>query len=272
MSEENVVELPQTLPELVQPSEVFPGEVIVSEIRYCDEKYMAETNFRPAFPRPITQWDLRIKAYDKVIQLPDGQRVDAIRYGGYDLEQMRQTYEGGQPTGQWELVPVNIRSNKAALISGTWETVVGNIQPVTKLLGLKAMFEFFPQKRVGRRTASNILLPVTVLSPDYVYTGDVQVIIKRAPEGEEISEGVRTSASSINSALTEEVLVQLPALLAGVDSTQSGALVAAIPPNLRSGELINGLLDGSLIETLIKNGALTKTADGKLATVVAITQ
>ena len=100
-----------------------------------------------------------MKALDRVLELEaTGERVDAIRYGGFDLERMNtRRYEyliaNGVDSHQAALEaiePVNLFSNKEAEISESWSRVFGNIEPPEVLEGKKLTVDFYSQKRVGR--------------------------------------------------------------------------------------------------------------------------
>lgn len=261
-----------------EPKEEFPGEVTVSVFRLCDEKYMAPTEFRAALPRAIWQWDLRVKRLDAVYQLFDGSRADVIRYGGYDLERLNNNKAAdlarqGLPLTE-AIEPVNLRSNKEAMISNAWKgafpTQLGAVIPTDPesarvLEGCKAQFEFYPSKRVGRNVAKNVLLPITALPPDYSFTGNQQVFI--VPRRNEDSDGTTASVSVPSAVVSAEVAIeQLPTFLNGQNRSNVPAIMNALPPSLRNGDVVNGLVSGTLFDKLATDGKITIDASGNIVT------
>lgn len=248
----------------IEPKETFPGEVIVSAYRECDPKYMEPNQYRTVkLPRPVWQWDLRVKRLDAVFQLPDGSRADVVRYGGYDLERWNNR------TG--EIEPINLRSNKEALMGGAWVQVFGTIEPPESLVGKKALFEFYPSKRVGRNVAKNILLPlVPALAPDYAFTGEVQVFVVTRDQDGTAPNVTQDGATTANLPQTSVVLseddafAQLPALLDGLNRTDVAGIINKLPANLRHGTVINGIINGSAFTDARLASRITIAADGTI--------
>ena len=253
----------------VEPFETWPAEVIVSAYRECDEKYMVATEFRPALERPVWQWDLRVRRLDARFQLLDGSSADVVKYGGYDLER----YNGR--SGQIETI--NLRSNKEALISNAWIKAFTTIEPPEVLVGKKAMFEFYPSKRVGRNVAKNILIPVLALAPDYVFPGEVEIFVQKTPldEGAAIG-GSSTGATEAPAITTTEVLRTAEAISAlvpflnGVNRATIASIVPSLPANVRTGEVLQGLIDGSIVTQLSNEGRITVDAAGLITVADAV--
>lgn len=264
----------------IEPSELYPAEVVVSHYRECDEKYMLPNDFRKiALPRPIWQWDLRVKALDRVLETPEGERVDAIRYGGFDLERLntreyeRLVAKGTDPhqAALAAIEPVNIFSNKEGEISDSWSGVFGNIEPPEVLEGKKIMAEFFPQKRVGRRNvAKRVLLAREALPPDYTFDGEVEVIKLQRRDDEDTPEPTSTEGTSHTASATD-AKAAIPALLNGKNKNNLQDIIKAVPAELRNGNVIQALIDGSLLNELQTEGTITVTSDGTIKAQVAPT-
>ena len=251
----------------IEPKETFPGKVIASAYRLCDEKYMEPNQFRTQrLPRQIWQWDLRIERLDAVYQLPDGSQVPVVRYGGYDLERFN--------TRTGEIEPTNLRANKEVLIGGAWVACFGSIEPPEQLVGRMAEFEFYPSKKLQRNVAKNVLLPLRALTPDYTFVGDKQVFVvtreAQDARGQESGQaaGVPTQqASTILSA--EAALAQVPSLLHGKNRNNLSELISSLPNDVRRGDIVDGIISGKLIEQLAQDGLITIGADGALAATTA---
>ena len=249
----------------IEPKETFPGKVIVSAYRLCDPKYIEPNQFRTvALPRTIWQWDLRVERLDAVYQLPDGSQVPVVRYGGYDLERYNSR------TGTIE--PTNLRSNKEVLIGNAWVMCFTTIEPPESLVGKMAEFEFYPSKRIGRNVAKNILLPIKALAPDWTFVGDKQVFVVAQEAHDARTGGSDGHVSGITGTTTPLVTGvslpmadaerKLPTLLHGKNRNDIAALINGLPNEVRHGELIDGLISGTLIERLVSDGKITLGADG----------
>ena len=252
----------------IEPKETFPGRVIVSAYRLCDPKYMEPNQFRTVrLPRQIWQWDLRVERLDAVYQLPDGSQVPVVRYGGYDLERYN--------SRKGEIEPTNLRSNKEVLIGNAWVTCFTTIEPPESLVGKIADFEFYPSKRISRNVAKNVLLPIRALPPDWTFVGNKEVFIvtREAQEARDAAAGGGGSAaqSTTGTIAPTGVVVsvavattQLPELLHGKNRNDIAGLINSLPSEVRHGDIIDGLISGTLIEQLARDGKITLGADGTI--------
>ena len=256
----------------IEPKETFPGKVIVSAYRLCDEKYMEPNQFRTQrLPRQIWQWDLRIERLDAVYQLPDGSQVPVVRYGGYDLERFNSR------TGDIE--PTNLRSNKEVLIGGAWVQCFGSIEPPEQLTGRMANFEFYPSKRLQRNVAKNVLLPITPLAPDFTFVGDKQVFIvtREAQEARGqggSGQGTGTTAVTPQSSTVlgaADALARVPALMHGKNRNNLSELLSSLPNEVRHGHIVDGIISGKLIDELAADGLISVGADGQIVATIAAT-
>ena len=265
---------PQGVPSIdprgwIEPKETFPGVVIVSEYRECDPKYMEPNQFRTvALPRAVWQWDLRVERLDAVYQLPDGSQAAVVRYGGYDLERWNNR------TG--EIEAVNLRSNKEQQIGNAWVSLYGTVEPPETLLGKKAMFEFYPSKRVSKNNvAKNILLPISVLPPDWTFTGEKQVFVvsRDAAKTGATPDAARDGASAAPiptavSALTEEeAFARLPSVLNGLNRTDVAGIINKLPAEMRHGSILNGIISGDVFTRLQADGTIQVGSDGAIVAV-----
>ena len=252
----------------IEPKETFPGRVLVSAYRLCDPKYMEPNQFRTVrLPRQIWQWDLRVERLDAVYQLPDGSQVPVVRYGGYDLER----YNARTGT----IDPTNLRSNKEVLIGNAWVTCFTTIEPPESLVGKMADFEFYPSKRISRNVAKNVLLPIKALPPDWTFVGDKEVFVvtREAQEARQAAAGGGGSAAQSTASTTAPTGVvvsvaaatmQLPELLHGKNRNDIAGLINSLPSEVRHGDIIDGLISGTLIEQLARDGKITLGADGTI--------
>lgn len=248
----------------IEPKETFPGEVIVSCYRECDPKYMEPNPFRAtALPRPVWQWDLRVKRLDAVYQLLDGSRAEVVRYGGYDLERWNNR------TG--EIEAVNLRSNKEQQIGNAWVSLYVTVEPPESLLGKKAMFDFYPSKRVSKNNvAKNILLPISVLPPDWTFTGDVQVFVvsRDAAEVGATADAARDGASAApipqatNILSEDEAFARLPSILDGLNRTDVAGIINKLPTEMRHSTILNGIINGDVFSRLQADGTIRVESDG----------
>ena len=272
MTEEGIgVRPPQGVPGIdprgwIEPKETFPGVVITSEYRQCDPKYMEPNQFRTvALPRAVWQWDLRVERLDAVYQLPDGSQAAVVRYGGYDLERWNNR------TG--EIEAVNLRSNKEQQIGNAWVSLFSTVEPPESLLGKKAMFEFYPSKRVSKNNvAKNILLPISALPPDWTFTGEKQVFVvsREATEAGATADAARDGASAAPipqpaAVLSEDdAFARLPALLNGLNRTDVAGIINKLPAEMRHGSILNGIISGDVFTRLQTDGAIEVASNGAI--------
>jgi hypothetical protein len=209
-----------------------------------------------------------VKRLDAVYQLPDGSRAEVVRYGGYDLERWNQR------TG--EIEPINLRSNKEALIGGAWVQVYGTIEPPESLVGKMGMFELYPSKRIGKNVAKNVLIPLApAFDPSYTYTGEVQVFTVTREQQGSVTEDSATA--SVNGAVANAgvvaldeaaVLAALPSFLDGKSRNDAAGIINALPKELRHGNIVNGIINGTVFDQLVAAGSIAIASDGSIATVV----
>lgn len=265
----------------VEPKESFPGFVQVSDYRWCNQKYLDGVVTRIAGQARITQeavldslravnptkvalipqWDLRVKRLDTILQLPDGQQVDAIRYGGYDMVKWNNV--------QNAFVPINPNYGKEAFISGEWKRIAGQTEPPTVLAGKFFSFDWWPAKRFGgSMPAKRVLVPTGVLPPTFEYTGDVRII--QVPDrGDEQSAGgtdAATPAATASLLSEEEAINKLVSeILPGTNSKQAGALLQALTPDMRVNTVMEGVATGTLVKKLAAEGRIVVAADGMIS-------
>jgi len=248
-----------------EPKQTFPGLVVESQYRLADENYKKATQFRPAITEPLPQWSCRVKRLDAILELPDGSRADAIRYGGIDLKRWSRE--------ESRLVNISARYPKEFEISSEWKRVFGQTQPPEILQGRMAMFDFYPSKMYagGRFAASNVLLPVSVLPPDYQYTGEVRVIkVPEKPTDGAAGDGAPVPGPASGPALSEDQAldVLVANVLPGQRANQVAAIIGSLPPELRSfNSIMEGLASGRLIPRLQSEGRITVATDGTISSV-----
>ena len=239
------------------PKESFPGRIVLSQYRWADEKYRAETEFRPALP-PFEQWALQVERLDARGVTPEGAEVPLTRYGGADLKKWDKQNE--------KLVPLSSRNAKEWFIVNEFKRVFGTIHPPEVLEGKIAMFDFYETKSFsGRFTARNILVPTTILSPDYQFTGEVRLIQFRNRDEDEDTGPTQAVTGMSN----EEAESQLAKILPGMSKGNTVSIIQALSPELRTPYVLEGVASGTLIEKLIQSGKLTVNGDNVLAAGVA---
>ena len=275
MPEEQKQEVPLTSEEFgvsidpatwTDPKQTFPGTIEVSTYRWASDDYRKATEFRPAITDPVPQWDVRVRRLDAKLVLPDGQQADAIRYGGIDLKKWSNADEA--------LVKISSRFAKEWFIVNQWKSVFGKIEPPDLLVGRKAMFDFFPSKGFGGPIpARNVLVPVTVLPPEYEYTGDVRLIVvrERAEAGAEAAgtpEGQAAEAPGGAASLVlddEEAKNRLVnEFLPGQNRNRLADIIQVLPPELRGQRILGELATGALIDELVAAGRIQVAPDGTI--------
>lgn len=240
----------------VEPTQEFPGEVVVSCYKWANDKYKAATPFRPQIEEPLPQWDLQVKRLDASLLLPDGSKADAIRYGGIDLKKYSKQAGG--------LVPINMGNQKEYFIMGEWKKAFGTIEPPDRLVSMKAMFTLYLSKKFGGPTPSkNVLVPTAVLDPDYTYDGEVQVFQVQAREGDD--QGTTPEAEAPTILLEEsEAWEKLVDVLVGTNADETRKLLQDLPAELRLPKLMAGLATDDAVKRLVDEGWITVAADGTI--------
>lgn len=270
----------------VEPKVEFPGKVIVSDYRWANQKYldmvieriMRDSKYTleqvlaslaqatPGNHPNIPQWNCQVERLDAAFQLPDGSNAPATRFGGIDMVQWNNREK--------RFMAVVAGGGKAPYITGEWKRVFGTIDPPSVLVGRLAEFDFYPSKRFGGpQPAKNVLVPTKVLPPDYVFTGEKQIIVVTREQAEGQASGDAPlagapDAGQPSSALRyEDALTQLVPLLDGKDGrpAAAGALIGALPQHLRQSEIVSGLATGELITKLVAEGKISLNADGIIA-------
>lgn len=258
-----------------EPKEEMYGEVISARLKWSDEKYNAATEYRVALPRPIQQFELNIKRYDARYLLKDGTFADVTVYAGWDLEKFN------RKTGVIER-PKKTRS-KEMLQQGAWAKLVGALVPnPERLIGMKVKLERFREKEIAPAstpggqpfTAKNVVLPVEILPPTFVYTGEVRTIeVKRE---DSIENAAVVSAAAVNGqgtafASVEDAAAKIAEFLRG--KNESAASVTALndpafPTDARREPFISAFAMGpqAVVDTLAKAGVQVSIgADGFFA-------
>ena len=240
----------------IAPSETFPGEIVESYYRDANDGYKAANTFRPAQER-IAQWYIRVKRLDAVVDMPDGSQKDAMaRFWSIDLEK----YDQRKKT----MVPVGPQFRKEYEIITEFNKVFDAGHDVESLVGKKAMFEFWPKKKMASgRVADNVLIPTSVLEPTYTFDGEVQHFEGRDDYDDDTSTNATSGdnlAGAINSAEADQALAKW---YVGQTVEQAQSQVQNMPT-----ELINDhagdVASGSAAARLISSGLLAQTSDGIL--------
>lgn len=267
----------------MEPKETFPGIVLVSEYRWCTDKYLDEVTLRianqaqltidkvlellkaanPTGVAKIPQWDLRVKRLDTILQLPDGSQADAIRYGGFDLVK----WSNRDNT----FVAINPNYGKEAFISGGWKKIAGHTEPPTILVNRMFTFDYFPSKKFGgAMPAKRVLVPTEVLPPDYKFTGEVNIIV--VPDrGDTVATGDAGGTTASGGAgvpvLTEDVAIELliTTVLPDQNAKQAAKLLAALPQELWIPSIQSGIATGKLLDMLAAEGRIVIAPDGTIS-------
>ncbi len=268
----------------VEPKESFPGQVLVSAYRWSDPKYLDGVVGRivkdsagteqakspeqvlemlaavnPQHIPQIPQWDLRVKRLDTQLQLPDGSQADAIRYGGYDL------VKWSNRDGSW--VQINLNYGKEAFIGGQWKKIAGTTEPPSVLEEKFFNFDFYPNKRFGgSMPAKRVLVPTSVLPPNFTFTGEVNTIV--VPDrGDGATAESTESATPGTATLTGEAAdAALCAFLIAnsCDTSNSAGILTELPAELRSPDVLGGIASGEVVKRLESEGKIAIAADGKV--------
>jgi len=238
--------------------ETFPGEVIVSQYDYRPDEYLQKYAARRQIVLPegfrMRYWDYRIKRLDASIILIDGSRVDAIRYGGYDLAKWNPR--------QGRMVPLNSFHRKEQQISSANKQVFGldSLDPVSQLIGRKAMWDFFLSKNIGGpNPASNVLLPVATLPADYTFTGtpiEIQQKV-REEDSEATSLSVDGATEGIQPINEQEAIDKIVTFwLPGKTKDSLVSQIATLPTGTNLASIITEIATGQLVERLVAEGQI----------------
>ncbi len=243
--------------------ETFPGKVVESTYQVPNEKYRAATSFRPEIPEElpngtkIIQWSCVVERLDAVFVNPEGEQNPVRRYVTVD------SHKWNPRKRVW--APMSRAFKKETYITSTWKKVFGQIQPPEILVGKIALFDLYRDKDFGGQyTARNVLVPVQVLSPDYTYDGDVQLIQTRG-EGERTEGEGQTAPSSNNLLSDEEAIEALIPLLIGKEKASVATILSSLPSEIRTSTVMTGVATGSLIDTLEAEGKIKVDGDGLIA-------
>lgn len=244
------------------PKETFPGVVEVSQKRFASAEYKAGKTFWEGFDpdaHEIPQWDIRVRRLDAVILLPDGQQVPAIRYGTIDLRKWSNR--------ERKFVGLSSRYTKEWEIVNAWKKVFGKVEPPTALEGRKGMFEFFRSKSFAGSSmpAKNVLLPVSILLPDYEYDGEVTVFTARERPTEDTVVADATPETDVPNATTPLDIEEVIPFLKGANRNKVGDIVSNLPAELRQPQLISALATGTLFDELTEAGKIAVATDGTIS-------
>ena len=242
----------------VEPTQEFPGQVKVSRYKWANDAYKAATPFRPQITEPLPQWDLQVKRLDASLLLPDGSKADAIRYGGIDLKKYSKRVGG--------LVPISAVNAKEYFIMESWKGIAGTIEPPTRLEQMNFMFTLHLSKKFGGPTPSkNVLVPTSVLPPDYTYDGEVQVFQVQAREGDSQGDQGPTESSAPTTLLGEdEAWDKLADILVGTNANETAKLLQGLPAEMRLPPIMSGLATDKAVKRLVDEGLLYVQADGTI--------
>jgi hypothetical protein len=248
------------------PKQTFPGEIITSEFRLATEEYRAETEYRPAIAEDLPQWDLRIKRLDAVRVELDGSHADVVYYGGIDMVR----HNARVNEGRGGLVPISSRYPKEWEITNAHKKVFGTVQPPAVLVGKLAMFDFYQTKAYGTVTAKRVLLPVSVLPPDWTFDGERIVFTARERDEDapvDSGEGAPSAGGSVNLLPETEALALIPAAINGQKKDDVAGVIAAIPQHARLPNIVNGVATQELFKELEAAGEITINGDGVIEAV-----
>ncbi|KKL77058.1 hypothetical protein LCGC14_2038650, partial [marine sediment metagenome] len=178
--------------------------------------------------------------------------------GGIDLKKYSKQVGG--------LVPINMGNQKEYYIMGEWKNVVGTIEPPDRLVGMKAVFTLYLSKKFGGPTPSkNVLVPTSVLPPDYTYDGEVQVFQVQAREGDSQGDQGPTESSAPTTLLGEdEAWGKLADILVGTNANETAKLLQGLPAEMRLPPIMSGLATDKAVKRLIDEGLLYVQADGTI--------
>jgi len=233
-----------------EPMQSFPGLVLSSCYRLAPESYKAKTDFREAIEGDLPQWDLRIKRLDAILVTQDGEEVDAIRYGGIDLKKWSPS-EG-------KVVKINPNFAKEHFVVTEWTKIAKDVEPPERLEGRIFMFSYWANKRFGRMSSRNVIVPASTLPSDYVFPGEVQKIQIQSRDEDEDTEETGSGSVLSETDAVEAVLSILP----GMDSADTTAILEAVPAEARLNAIVTGIVTGVLIEELVSGGRIGKDEAG----------
>lgn len=239
-----------------EPFELIPVKIVKAAFRWSSADYNAATKFRPAFPRPIQQFVLDLERYDAQIALLDGSVVPAIIHAGVDLE--------GFNREQTEIRGLMQGRGKAQLVISSWVDKAGSLVPdPSRIEGQNWMIKRYAQKKLGgsgenTRYAQNVVVPDSILAPDYVYTGKVQTFQqKRKVEDENGT--VNTANVAAAPTLSPEAAAQeISQFIASNGITDIGPEILGhpnFPVNARVEPLLTAIAQGEGREALAAFGA-----------------
>ncbi len=247
------------------PKQTFRGIVMVSEIGFASEEYRAATEFRPAITEPLPQWNYRIRRLDAQRSELDGSIGEVFYYGGHDLKK----FNARANDGQGGLVPLSARYPKEWFISTENKKVFNTIHPPENLIGKIAMWDYYQTKAFGSVTAKRVLVPASILPPDYTYTGEKVTFQAREKEGEAgveaSADGVAQNGTATNGTAMlsiEQAKAILPALLVGQKRDDPASIIAAIPAEARLPEVLSGVATQDLLKEFVEEGTIVIAEDG----------
>jgi len=245
------------------PKETFPGVVEVSEKRWASDKYKESKTFWEGFDpaTPIPQWDLRVRRLDAVLVLPDGTQAPAVRYGTIDLKKWSNRDR--------KLVPLSSAYKKEWLIVNEWKRIFGKVEPPEVIVGKIAMFDFFRSKALpgSSMPATNVLLPVTVLPPDYTFDGEVRLFQVRERADDSTSETADESGVKEAAVITTIDPNAILPFINGKNRKDATGIITSLPEELRQPTLLSQIATGALFEQLASDKKIEIAPDGTISLV-----
>lgn len=252
MVENEVPIVPLDTSKWEEPIIDFFGVVRKSEYRTTDDakgkdgRTFTETR---GLPRPGRTWHVEIERLDAIYDLPDGATAPVTVYMTVDLERL----------SNGRMVPVPYGDNKPTFTVDKWNEAGLRLAPTPgAVIGKKAQFRLERTHKFGSMVAKDIVYPTKLLPDGYEFTGEVSRFqVRERTSLEQAAEAVEASTAPIE-------VVDIPALLVGVESTDEGiqAFVKAHPD--LPGDVKVALLTEDLVGQYIADGTLV-VKDGLLA-------
>ena len=241
--------------EWVDPTETFPGKVVASAYRMADEKYKEANQFREAITEDLPQWDLRIERLDAEY----GSISPVVLYGGVDMKVLDKR--------SGKLIDVSSKNFKSFTILSAWRAVFGRMDKPEDLVGKFFMFERKETMKIpgfASGLAKNVILPVSILEDGYVFTGTKQTReFTPKDDQEEEAEGGEDGTRSLVPVLTdEEIKARLAVELDGKEVAGLASVLGTLPPELRTNQTVNRLINGELVKEMEEDGLITVNGSG----------
>jgi hypothetical protein len=248
-----------------EPREDFPGEVIVSELIPIPEKFRKATAFRPDLPEtyekdghtiPLSQWHYVVRRLDAEYLLLDGNTAPVDVHRSVDFQKWSRREN--------RIVPLSQINKRESFIINGFNSVFGSLEPPDRIVGQKANFTNYPEKSFDNSnySAKNVLVPESMLPPDYQYPKELQVFKQTRVREENPDDAAAPVAEDLSD---DEITALIVSAFNGKTKDASVDIMRGLPAGAQREPFATGLATGNIVDDLASRGLVTIDESGVIS-------